>query len=306
MKILKSSGVVILLLVIVVLIYGSIIEPRLLLDSQRSEVEIPQLPSEWEGKKIALLADFQIGMWWDNQGMVVKAVDRIIEENIDLVLIAGDLVYKPDSLIVKKAVSLLQPLSEAQVPVFVVLGNHDYSLMKKESSLREEYADLLQLQLENIGINVLRNENYNLNNDGSPLFIVGLDSEWADKCDPEQAMKGIPAEAARIVLMHNPVSYRDFAPHSAPFTLAAHTHGGQIRLPGLPSESWLDIAREREVVAEGWSSEKIDSPGNRLYVNRGLGFSLIPIRFLCRPELSIFTLKRANGSIEDKSPGQAE
>ncbi len=102
--------------------------------------------------------------------------------------------------------------------------------------------------------------------------------------------------------MHNPVAYRDLPPGAGPLTMAGHTHGGQIRLKGLPSESWLDIARPREVVADGWAAESVGAPGNRLYVNRGIGFSVVPVRIFCMPELTLFTLQRAGGDLPERSP----
>ncbi|MFA0961048.1 metallophosphoesterase [Roseivirga sp. BDSF3-8] len=306
MKAFKHVFTIFLLIILLLVIYGGVIEPRLLLDEQKTEARLPYLPAEWEGRRVALLADFQVGMWWDNTGMVSKAVDRIISWEADMVLICGDFVYKPDTAVVNEAVDLVRPLAEANIPVYAVLGNHDYSLMKKESNGRPEIARYLAQQLEEAGIVVLENESVNVGSGTGPLYVVGIGSEWAGNSLPDQAMAGISADDARIIFMHNPVAYRDFAPRTAPLTLAGHTHGGQLRLPLLPSESWLDIARDREVVAEGWSSEKIDKPGNRLYVNRGIGFSLIPMRLFCRPELTMITLKGAEGYMEDKDPGEAE
>ncbi len=102
--------------------------------------------------------------------------------------------------------------------------------------------------------------------------------------------------------MHNPVAFRDIPAGEGLFTVAAHTHGGQISLPLLPSESWLQIAKPREIVAEGWAADSIGQGNNRLYVSRGIGFSLLPARFMCRPELTIFNLSRAMGSLPEKSP----
>jgi hypothetical protein len=97
--------------------------------------------------------------------------------------------------------------------------------------------------------------------------------------------------------MHNPISYRSLPQDAAPLAMAGHTHAGQIRLKGLPSQSWLDIARPREVIAEGWAEDSIGAPGNRLYVNRGIGFSVMPVRIWCMPELTLFTLERTEGNV---------
>ncbi len=74
--------------------------------------------------------------------------------------------------------------------------------------------------------------------------------------------------------------------------MAGHTHGGQVRIPFLPEWSWLTYAVEDEVHADGWI-DGYGAPGNRLYVNRGIGFGTAPIRVNCPPEVTVFTLRPA-------------
>ncbi len=295
MKILKSTFTGLILLIVFLLIYGAIIEPRFLLDVTRYDAGVPGLPDSWVDKKVAFMTDFQTGMWWSNNGMVEKAVKQIISEEADLVLIGGDFVYKPDSAVIRKSVAMIRPLLDAGIPVYAVLGNHDYSMMKKESRRNDTLASYLESQLKGLGARVLKNEAVQLGEPGSTVSLVGLGSEWAGQSDVRTALSGLDPQSPRIIFMHNPVSFRDLGPDSGPLTLAGHTHGGQLRLPLLPSESWLDIAREREVIADGWSSESLSDRGNRLYVSKGIGFSLIPVRLFCRPELTIFTLQQADG-----------
>ena len=195
-----------------------------------------------------------------------------------LVLLGGDFVYSPDSATVREAVGYLRPLAEAGVPTYAVLGNHDYSLMKKESQAREEIARYLEQQLEAAGIRVLQNEAELLSTGaGDSLYLVGVGSEWASNSDVRRALDAVPEGTPRIVLTHNPVAFRDLPPHTAPLTVAGHTHGGQIRIPLTPSESWLDIARPREVIAEGGELrlEDIDQGGAVLSLSEGTGGELV-------------------------------
>ena len=303
MAVLKWLGAALGALLLFVFFWGVLIEPRLLLDQQDETVEIPNLPPTWEGQRVALLADFQVGMWWDNTGMVSKAIEATIEAEPKLVLIAGDFVYKPDSATVREAVGFVRPLIDANIPTYAVLGNHDYSMMKKSSEKRPELAQYLADQLEEAGIEVLENEAVSIDAGvGEPLYVVGVGSHWAEEARPREAMQGVPANAARVIFMHNPVSYRDLPAQEAPLTLAAHTHGGQLRIPLFRSSSWLDIARSREVIADGWAADSIGATGNRAYVNRGLGFSLIPARVFCRPEVTVITLQGSEGTLPERGP----
>jgi predicted MPP superfamily phosphohydrolase len=300
---LKTIGGILLALLLLLLVYGTLIEPRLLLDVQEHEAAVPDLPAEWDGQKVSMLADFQVGMWWDNTGMVERAVQEAVDQASAAVLIAGDFVYKPDSSVIREAVGYLQPLHDAQIPVVAVLGNHDYSLMKRDSELRPDLAAYLQAELERTGVRVIENETVRLSPNGlPPLAFVGIGSEWARNSQPSVALSSLPSNEPRIVFMHNPVAYRDMPAGSAPLTLAAHTHGGQVRVPFTPANSWLDIARDREVVADGWAVDSIGAPGNRLYVSRGIGFSAVPIRIFARPEVSVFTLRTHQGPLPERGP----
>lgn len=305
MSVLKWVGGLLLALILALLAWGILIEPRFLLDVRSFEAKVPNLPPAWEGRTVAVMADFQVGMWFDNPGMVEKTVDEILEAEAELVLIAGDFVYHADSAIVREVVSLIRPLAEADLPVLAVLGNHDYSLASDKDEPRLDMARYLEAELEAAGVRVLENEvvPVTLSPGEDPLHVVGLGSVWADRSRPEVALANLPSDVARVVLIHNPIAFRDLPPETAPLTTAGHTHGGQLRLPLTPSEAWLDIARPREVVADGWAADSIGATGNRLYVNRGIGFSVVPMRIRCRPELTLFTLRRAHGTMHEREPG---
>lgn len=303
MTVLKRLGGAVLALLLLLLLWGVAIEPRFLLDTQEYTAEVTNLPVTWESQRIALLADFQVGMWWDNTGMAADAIERTIEARPALVLIAGDFVYKPDSAKVREAVDLVRPLVQADLPTYAVLGNHDYSMMKASSEKKAGMAQYLASELEAAGIEVLENEAMPVERGAAdPLYVVGVGSAWAENAHPRDALTRVPEDASRVIFMHNPISFRDLPAHAAPLTLTAHTHGGQIRLPFTRSWSWLDIACDREVIADGWAADSIGAAGNRAYVNRGLGFSLVPVRIFCRPELTLFTLQRSADTLPERGP----
>ncbi len=152
--------------------------------------------------------------------------------------------------------------------------------------------------LEAVGVQVLKNEavaivpSQNQTASSDRLYLVGIGSHWADEDQPAVALAGVPNSAPRFVMMHHPDSFALFPANTAPVAVAGHTHGGQIRLPFTPEWSWLTFVREDRVHVDGW----IDGYGqqnNHLYVNRGIGFSILPIRINCPPEITLFTLRQA-------------
>lgn len=125
-----------------------------------------------------------------------------------------------------------------------------------------------------------------------PLYIVGVGDKLARHDDPARALNRVPKETPRLALMHNPDSFAKFLTGTAPLALAGHTHGGQIRLPFMPEWSWMSLVSADEVHADGWI-DGYGQSGNRLYVNRRIDFSLVPIHISCQPEVTLFTLRRA-------------
>jgi hypothetical protein len=123
------------------------------------------------------------------------------------------------------------------------------------------------------------------------LYLVGVGSSWPGRAAPMEALAQVPERAPRIVMMHNPNVFARFPAGTAPVAVAGHTHGGQVRLPLAPQWTWMAYFKSDAVHADGWISEGYGQGANRLYVNRGLGFSLAPLRLNAMPELTHFTLQ---------------
>jgi len=310
-------------ILILLLIWGVAIEPRLV-DYNEETAVIPKLPAAWENKRVALIADLQIGMWLGNEDTIKKIVNRIIEERPAAVLVAGDFVYKPTDedepqdveredaadfmAEVSDSVALLRPIREAGIPVYAVLGNHDYGMGYPDSVKNERLAAAVRQKLESAGVNVLdnsavpiaqleangRQNNQEATTDAMNLYVVGIGSHYANNAKPDVALSQVPDHAPRIIFMHNPDPFAAFPANSAPLALAGHTHGGQIRSPFTEDWSWMALMTAEKIQADGWIDGGFGQAGNRLYVNRGIGFSSFPVRINCRPELTIFTLRGGN------------
>lgn len=327
MKIIKRLLIGIAIVLSLLVVWGILVEPRLV-DIKEETAQIPNLPTAWEGKRVALIGDLQVGMWLDNTDTIARAVERIIAARPEAVLIAGDFVYNPEAKEegetereefrefldeMRESFGLIRPLAEAGIPTFAVLGNHDYGMMNRDSRKNETLARHVTESLAGMGVRVLHNEaaplavsntqssntNNNEANRSASLFIVGIGSHFAGDDDTAKALANVPTDAARLVLMHNPKSFARLPPATAPLALAGHTHGGQIRLPFTPEWSWLTFVKDGEVHADGWITD-YGQAGNRLYVNRGIGFSYVPIRINCQPEVTIFTLRRAGQELDVK------
>ena len=279
-----------------VLVWGFAVEPHWL-EVVRFRVPIPNLPPAWEGRTVAVLSDFQVGC----RGATTRAARRAVavarDEGAALALFAGDFVYQARDGDAECAVGLLHPLVEAGVPTFAVLGNHDYRLNLVERDPDLALAGAVEAAAEALGVRVLENEHVAVEppGGGAPLWVVGVGSEWAGRADVERAFAGLDAEAPRIVLLHHPAPFLRIPARRAPLAVAGHTHGGQIRL--LPFVHEIKLLGDAHLL-DGWGPLDHGREGNRLYVNRGIGFSWLPVRIGARPELTLIELTAA-------APGEA-
>ncbi|MBE9212341.1 metallophosphoesterase [Plectonema cf. radiosum LEGE 06105] len=278
--------------VLVVLIIWGLIEPKFL-DIEEQTAIVPNLPPAWEGKLIGQLSDFQTGMWFDNTGTMRRSIETLVEKRPAAVLISGDFIYHSlpnPSEELSKVTNAIQPLIAANIPTYAVLGNHDYS----HKPPIPELGDRVKAALEKIGVTVLENQAVKINspvvNNNQPLYLVGIGSYIANNADVNKALSQLPDNSPRVVMMHNPASFATFPPQTAPFAVAGHTHGGQIRLPFTPQWSWVSLVKGEEVYGDGWIKD-YGKQGNQLYVNRGIGFSDVPLRINCPPEVTLFTLR---------------
>lgn len=292
------------------LVWGVIIEPYWI-DKEKQIGQIPGLPQKWQGKQVGLISDFQVGLWLDNTRTIRRIVQQLIKERPDLVLITGDFIYEPGKnpeAELDKVAQLVRPLIEANIPTYAVLGNHDYALHSQHHLKNEKLSTQVREALESVGVNVLKNEAVPLATPGNdnpsldttqnqyPLYLVGIGSHKAKEDKPKKALTELPEAAPRLVMMHNPNSFEALPANTAPLAVAGHTHGGQIRLlPFDLTPVWFLLTYDEEdlVHVAGWV-EDFGKSGNRLYVNRGIGFSKVPMRINARPELTLFTLKTAN------------
>lgn len=214
--------------------------------------------------KIAQLSDLHTHGMGRNERRLLEILDA---EKPDAIVITGDCLgnLAGDYEWCKDLYEQLH----APLGVWFVRGNWE-----KEHPLHRE-----RLFYHEVGVNLLVNASAAIHPD---VWLVGLDDPYSGRARLDAALAGVPPDAYKIAIFHSP-GYFDRIGSRVNLCLTGHTHGGQVRLPFLPP-LWLPKGCGRFV--EGW----YESQGSKMYVNRGLGMSNLPIRFLCRPEISFFTL----------------
>lgn len=278
--------------------YGTGLEPRFVVRNDEMAT-VPNLPPAWEGKQIATFADLQVGMWLANTDAVRRAVAEVVKARPACVLLAGDFVYEADQDVdgqMQEVVSLIQPILDDSIPAYAVLGNHDYSLMNEHSDQENAIARRVRIALDRAGVRMMDNRVRPLTlgpaaaGANDTLYLAGIGEKWAKNDKAAETMAMVPRGAPRVVFMHDPDSFAKILPGDAPFAIAAHTHGMQLGIPWLSDYLWRHYFSDTGSGLEGWQA---GASGNRLYINRGIGFSIVPARVNAVPEVTLFTLKRA-------------
>lgn len=244
-------------------------------DPEISETDIwLQRLSPWhEGLKIAHLTDIHHSLFTSLED-VQRAVHLSNRLRPDVVALTGDYVTLSPSYIwpVARALGKLR----ARLGVFAVLGNHDFQVDPQQitRALRAQH------------IRVLRNAHHALRAHSATLWLVGVDDLGWGSDDFSTALRSIPVRDPKILLCHNPLGIRRAAQHGIDLMLSGHTHGGQVRLPVVGS---LYRSKLGERFVEGWNR----LAGTQIYVSRGIGKVLVPIRVGCPPEIACLRLRRA-------------
>lgn len=220
--------------------------------------------------KYALIADVHLGIYND-KSILEKVVEKINNEEIDAVLIAGDFTYEPQFYDMKK---LFYALKKISVPIYAVLGNHD--CQQPGPNIRDELEDILT----SYGVEVITNKVVEHNG----ITIVGLGSLWASD-DEIVLLNKYGKEDNVVVLTHNPDTTLDYmSGHHPDLTLAGHTHGGQVRIPYL----YKKIIPVRGDVL--WDQGLYSFEKEKVFVTSGIGEIGLPLRFLSPPVIDILEL----------------
>jgi predicted MPP superfamily phosphohydrolase len=151
-----------------------------------------------------------------------------------------------------------------------VLGNHDYAY--------DEFA--VQDALEQFGITVLNHDRSTVRWLDGRINIVGVPNAHVAHPQSYELLAGISLNQPTIVLAHDPFWFAHLTP-GPHMMLAGHTHGGQIRLPGI------GVIRNATKAPLRWSYGLVQERGQYLYVTSGIGTSGVPIRWGVPPEFVV-------------------
>lgn len=241
-----------------------------------------RLPASFDGFRIAQVSDLHNAEFGEENE---KLIELLEETEPDIITMTGDLIDSRNTDI-EIAISFVKRAVEV-APCYYVTGNHEARLSEGE------YTELEQRLVE-AGVIVLHDEEIILEQDGERISLIGIDDP--DFCEsheggignnmaPERMRALAATDGYTILLSHRPEYFSQYCEAEMDLVLSGHAHGGQFRLPfvgGLfvPNQGFFPE----------YDSGLYVKDGTNMIVSRGLGNSIIPIRFNNRPEIVVVEL----------------
>ena len=232
-------------------------------------IHLQRLPKNLDGWRIVHLSDIHHSPFTSLEH-ISRAVEIANELKPDMFVLTGDFVSHEPEYILPMARAMGRLKSE--FGTFACLGNHDH----------RTDAPLVTSSLRAENIRVLINEGFRFSARGASLWLCGVDDYLVGKTDLRAALRGSFPDEMKMLLAHNPKTLYRAARASVDLIFSGHTHGGQVKLrddekrilPRRKSASGLYRRRDTQV-----------------YITRGIGTVVLPVRFGCPPEISLIELK---------------
>lgn len=261
---------------------------------RRVKLALKNLPSGFEGMKVAQLSDIHSGSFF-NKTAVKGGVDMLLKEKPDVVFFTGDLVNNTAD----EVQDYIPIFSKVKAPlgVYSTLGNHDYGDYVQWPSLQAKQQNLNNLMAahKQLGWNLMIDEHRIMEQNGDKIALIGIQNwgagaRWPKYGKLAQAYQGAEDYPVKLLLSHDP-SHWDaevrpkFPDIDAMF--AGHTHGMQFGVE-IGDFKWSPS----QYVYKQWAGLYKEGD-QQLYVNRGFGYLGYPGRVGILPEITIFELTKA-------------
>ena len=259
----------------------------------RQVVRVPRLPAGLEGLRILHVSDTHFPA---DGASLERFAELVAGAEYDVVFATGDFVETAagwDAAV--EAFSLLH----APFGVYASLGAHDYlapvatvgdlieAARARVVGGRRRLIDVAPFvdRLEALGVRVLRNRWERAEIGGEVMRIAGAGDDSVGLARLDDALPSNADDGLTVLLTHSADAVLQLQ-RPPPLVFSGHTHGGQIRLPwyGAP-------VRHSKLVNRRQTAGVFEWRGSQVVVSQGFGTAVVPMRFLCRPEVSVIELR---------------
>lgn len=247
-----------------------------------SEYSNPKLLKEFDGFVIAQISDLHNKEFGKEQKILLRKLKSTAP---DIIIVTGDLIDRR-RYDLEKAMNFINGALKI-APVYYVSGNHE--------AWSDQYTNI-KASLINNGVTVLDNSMVEYTIGNSSINLLGLQDPAFISANYIEDTKGLgfydslkqwsSNDNFQILLSHRPELFDLYTEHNIDLVFSGHAHGGQFRLPFIGGL----VAPDQGVFPQ-YTSGSYNKNQTTMYVSRGLGNSIIPIRIFNRPEIVLVKLK---------------
>ena len=252
------------------------------LEVNEYEIVSDRVPQGFDGFRIAQVSDLHNAEFGEENW---KLIQMLSQTNPDIIVLTGDLI---DSRRTDLDVALEFAWQAGKIArVYYVSGNHEARV--------PEYEDL-KIGLVKAGVVILENQKVQITREGESITFIGIDDPSFQESylfgDAEgvakQAIDNLQSESDgyTVLLSHRPELFDLYVENQMDLVFSGHAHGGQFRLPFVGG-----IVAPNQGFFPKYDDGRYDEENTTMIVSRGVGNSIIPIRFNNRPEIVVVQLK---------------
>jgi predicted MPP superfamily phosphohydrolase len=241
----------------------------------KSEFTSPKVPKEFDEYVIAQISDLHNKKFGIKQA---KLLDNLRSTSPDVILVTGDLIDSK-RFDINTAMDFIKGAIKI-APIYYVSGNHE--------AWSNQYSTV-KSALTSAGVKVLDNSLAEITKGTNTINLLGLidPSFSSDKLELYQKLEQwSSSDRLQILLSHRPELFELYANNYIDLVFSGHAHGGQFRIPFIGGL----VAPDQGFLPK-YTSGRYDKNNTVMYVSRGLGNSIIPIRIFNRPEIVVVKLK---------------
>ncbi|MDQ3635269.1 MAG: metallophosphoesterase [Acidobacteriota bacterium] len=242
------------------------------LEVEEVEINLKRLPKKLDGFRLVHLSDIHHSPF-TNIEHIENAVKIANELAPDMFVLTGDYVSHEFEYI-EPVAEVLGKL-ESEYGSFACLGNHDHWTD----------AEAVTKHLRENDITVLINEGFRFTAQDVSFWVCGVDDHMVKQTDLTAALHGSFPDEMKMLLAHNPVIIRQAMKYDIDVMFSGHTHGGQVKIRDKEKK----ILAHRRKLTSGLHERK----DTQIYITRGIGTVVLPVRYQCPPEISLITLNAA-------------
>lgn len=269
---LSSTITLVFLLGVFLMVYGYLIEPHMI---EISHYRKNHGQMEDRHLRVVQISDIHLGYH-----VSIKSFEHLVQQvnalSPDVVVLTGDIYDNGEKYVgSERVVKCLQAL-KAPYGKYAIYGNHEYA---------HNGVTLLKQTADQAEITLLVNEVAQVPHPHLKIAIAGADCAIYGDKQPDFCAT-LESSHFNLLMLHQADAIQPYLKYPIDLVMSGHTHGGQIKLPLLGAPILPEMGKR---YLQGWYRFE-ENPRLELYVNRGFGMTMLPFRFLSRPEITVIDL----------------